>query len=204
MRSGVAIAALAGVLVAAPAAADSEERERRLTVAGRASSLSMDAFGSSSSTLAGGFGVALAYGLRSWLDLGVAGGYLVRNDVQFRDPDLVGVTGDDLDLYTNLHAIDAALTARVLGRSRILLRLRPLLEVRLGLAYRILASPKVFSSGLIAEPDSERTFHLLGGVRVGAAYRWTDHLQLGLLLGADVGAEYSTFGLNLELSWQYY
>lgn len=205
MLRGASIAAVFGVLVAAPVSAGSEEGERRLTLAGAAESIAMDAYGTTGRAYAGGAGAAFGYGVRRWLDVSVSVLYLTRPDVTLRDPAIVGVSGSELTLFADLHVVEAAAGARLLWVTPRFTRWHPLLELRTGVTLRRLTSAQVFSAGLIAEPAAETAWIPFMGASAGFVYRASDHVQLGALATSNLGtAGHRTFGASLELSWETY
>ena len=205
MHSGVAIAALAGVLVAAPARADSKEQERRLTAFASAGSVGVEVLEGRGDLFAAGGGAAIAYGLRDWLDVGLEASYLGARELRLAQGVDINA-GDGIDLYGNLHSATAVLVGRVLLSRPPFIRLNPLLELRVGVSWLSLTGLSAASEAGLVDDNvlSEHSLRPVVGARAGIAFRWTDALQVGLVGGVDTGPGHSTIGLGLELSWQYY
>ncbi|MFH0901701.1 MAG: hypothetical protein V2A73_13820 [Pseudomonadota bacterium] len=196
------------VLVAAPASAQSDAKERRLTVSATTGLASIEAYETSGAPLASGGGLGFAYGVRDWLEIGVAGSYSYAGGISLDDPVVDDVFGEDLTLWGNLHAAELATTARFLlvaGAPPLLARIHPLLELRGGLQMRALTGAQVFRDGTaLQEVSSQRDWRPFAGLNTGCTFRAGDHLEIAVLATSSFASGHREFGAILELSWQTY
>lgn len=194
-------------LVALAGRAHAEEDELRITVAPQGAIARIDAFAThTTGETYGGYG-AVAHGLADQLELAFDVGYQTRSDLAFEGPELVDIAGDDLTLFANLHEVRGGAAVRYLvGGSVVPLfaRLHPTMEVGAGLAHRRLTNLMAFTAqGTFAgDVDDQAAWQVYGRARAGVAFRWTDHLQLGLLAELTGTATMRAAGVAVELSWQ--
>ncbi len=180
-----------------------DEDEHRLSAAGAASLVSLDAYGTSDTTIAYGGTVGAAWGIRNWLDLGIDATYLVRPNTIFSGAAVDGVGGPGFELYANLHDVRLAGHARLILDGGPFYRVRPVAGVRAGVGVRFLASPELFDSngGFVLAAGTDTTVALFAGGDAGVTWRVSKTLQLAILATATFAADAQVYGLQLELSW---
>lgn len=199
----LALSMLGAIGTAREALAD--EDETRFSVFGVGSFDELAAFEGSSSTQTYGGGLAIAQGVRNWLDLGVSASYRQRSDVIFDGAALGGVGGDEqYQLYTNLQVIESVVTARSYLEVGPFLRIRPVVGVRAGVQAARFGDPELFfeEQSRVAVGESEWSISFLKGAELGVAYRLTDLFEMAALVRGETSETQSSFSLIVEFSWQ--
>ena len=206
MRRTHQLLVVSGLLVATVAPAAGEEDERRLTLAGQVALVTVDAYGTSDTNEAYGGALSFAWGARDWLDVGAEVAYLVRPNATLQGAVVDGVGGEDFVLYTNFHAVELASEARFAFIGWPFHRLRPILGVRAGVAYRLLADPQLFDAtgGTVLSANAESGFVPLAGATAGMSYRLSDGFQVAAMVTTSFAAEHQVVGLQLDVSWLTY
>lgn len=182
-----------------------DEDETRVSAFGVVSLDELAAFEGSSSTQTYGGGLAVAQGVRNWLDLGMSASYRQRSDVIVDGAALGGVGGDEqYQLYTNLQVFESVVTARSYLEVGPFLRLRPMVGVRAGVQATRYGDPELFfeEQSRVAVGESEWDLSFLKGAELGVAYRLTDLFEMAVLVRGDTSATQSSFSLTFEFSWQ--
>lgn len=198
--------ATALALLGALSDAHADERERRLSVAALGSLATLDAYETRDTTAAYGLGGEYALGLSHLLELGGSLRYQARPDTVFGSAQVGAVGGTpDFELYANLHLIEAAATARLNLEVGPFARIRPVVDLRLGVAMRFLTNPLLYyrPSAMAADAAAENRFDVLplASIAAGIARRTTGSLQYALLAGYTRATTYYAIDLHLQLSW---
>lgn len=209
MNSGPHIAvvvAIATIGTGIEARADADET--RLSFASRGTMSTLSAFeGSGTTELVGGT-LALAKGLRNWIDVGLVASYAMRSDAAIEDAVLAGNGGEGFHLYTHVQVFDLSINARTYLEAGPFLRWRPLLGARLGAQALRYGEPELFGPGpghqLVAQSGTAWRFAPVIALESGLAWRASDSIQGALVFGVEATKEQRTISLSLEISWMSY
>lgn len=202
-RHALAIA-LAVLAVATPRPARAEQQERRWSLHGAGGLVTIDAFGTEDSTELGGGGLGIAYGTSDALDLSGQLTYLGRPAGQLRGATVDDLGGEGFLLESNIHLakLTVGVTYSLAGRLGFG-RLRPVLGAAVGVATRVLATPRLVdpSGNMVVRSDATIDPIPIVSLQLGIAHRMTGGFEYALVSHTELGSTHQSVSLALELAW---
>ena len=204
---------VAGIGALAPRGAAADREEKRYTLSGVGSALSLEEAGGSASPMALGGRFRWGYGLSDVLELTLVDvGFATTSGAKyhgstFMDPSGQAQTGD---LFGDLYLFDVSVGARLIVNGTVsstLARVHPLIGARAGALVRVLGSTQLLDDQhqRLFRPSMDPSLIPFVAGAAGVEYRFGPSLVVGIV--ADLaygGGSYTAGTLGLELSWLAY